>query len=79
MPDGKSPLPKIMAVGIQFAPTPRPERPRELFQVDYKFDGLHTRDVSADGKKFLLVLRPRQKQPPLNLTVVTDWQAIANR
>ena len=79
LPDPKSPLIKVMAVPIQFAPTPRPERPRELFQVDYKYEALHSKDVSADGKKLLMVLRPRQKQPPATLTVVTDWQAIANR
>jgi len=78
-PDPKTQLLKIMAVPIQFAPTPRPERPRELFQVDYRWESIHSKDVSADGKKFLLVLRSRQKQPPPNLTVVTDWQAIANR
>ena len=78
-PDPKTELLKIMAVPIQFAPTPRPEQPRELFQVDYRWESIHSKDVSADGKKFLLVLRSRQKQPPPNLTVVTDWQAIANR
>ena len=78
-PDPKTQLLKIMAVPIQFAPTPRPERPRELFQVDYRWESIHSKDVSADGKKFLMVLRSRQKQPPPNLTVVTDWQAIANR
>jgi Tol biopolymer transport system component len=78
-PDPKTQLLKIMAVPIQFAPAPRPERPRELFQVDYRWESIHSKDVSADGKKFLMVLRSRQKQPPPNLTVVTDWQAIASR
>jgi hypothetical protein len=32
-------------------------------------------DVTADGKKFLAVLNPRQKPQPPRLTVVTDWQA----
>ena len=78
-PDPKTQLLKIMAVPIQFGPAPQAGQPRELFQVDYRWESIHSKDVSADGKKFLLVLRSRQKQPPPNLTVVTDWQAIANR
>jgi Tol biopolymer transport system component len=79
LPDPTSPQAKIMAVPIQFAPTPRPGRPRELFRADIRAGIMHPKDVSADGKKFLLVLGPRQKQPTVNLTVVTDWQAIASR
>ena len=47
---------------------------RELFAAEIS-DGIHTKDVSPDGSKFLLVLKSRDKPPPVRLTVVTDWSA----
>jgi hypothetical protein len=31
-------------------------------------------DVTADGKKFVVVMKSREKPVPPRLTVVTDWQ-----
>jgi Tol biopolymer transport system component len=79
LPDPRSPLTKIMGVAIQLAPVLRAEPPRGLFLSEGKAEALHFKDVAADGKQFLMVLKPRQKQPAANLTVVTDWQARAGR
>jgi hypothetical protein len=35
----------------------------------------HTKDVSLDGSKFLLVLTSRDRPTSARLTVVTDWSA----
>lgn len=43
--------------------------------MDFKATALHTKDVSADGREFLTVLKSREKQPAQNLTVITDRQA----
>ncbi len=66
---------KMMAAAAQFTPQPLFERPRELFTLEFRDDGLHTKDVTPDGRKFLLVLRSREKPIPPRLMVVTDWQA----
>jgi hypothetical protein len=64
----------VMAATVTFAPGLGAGRPRELFGADI-VDGIHTKDVSPDGSKFLLVLKSRDKPPPARLTVVTDWSA----
>ena len=66
---------KVMAAALQFVPQLQAARPRELFTIDLLEGRLHSLDVTADGKKFLAVLNPRQKPQPPRLTVVTDWQA----
>ena len=70
----KVPAPAVMAATVTFTPELGAGRPRELFSAEI-FDGLHTKDVSPDGSKFLLVLKSRDKPPPARLTVVTDWSA----
>ena len=52
------------------------ERPRELFGAEIS-EGLHTKDLSRDGSRFLIVLKSREKPQPARLTVVTDWHAHA--
>jgi hypothetical protein len=64
-----------MAADTRFAPTLQADRRRALFSVDFKATALHTKDVSADGREFLTVLKSREKQPAQNLTVITDRQA----
>ena len=66
---------KIMAAAVRFTPQPLFERPRELFTQEFRDESLHAKDVTPDGKKFLLVLRTREKPIPPRLMVVTDWQA----
>jgi hypothetical protein len=68
-----------MAVSMQLTPRLQAERPRELFPIDFRDDRLHAKDVTADGSKFLMVLRPREKPQPPRLMVVTDWQAKLGR
>jgi Tol biopolymer transport system component/predicted Ser/Thr protein kinase len=70
----KAPQPSMMAVDLTVSPELKAGRPRELFQTEI-FDGLHTKDVSRDGTKFLVVLKSREKPPPARLTVLTDWPA----
>ena len=36
---------------------------------------LHSFDVSADGKRFLIVQTPRTGDNATKLTVVSNWQA----
>jgi hypothetical protein len=59
---------------VTLAPELGAGRPRQLFSAEIA-DGIHTKDVSPDGSKFLLVLRSRDKPQPARLTVVTDWSA----
>jgi eukaryotic-like serine/threonine-protein kinase len=66
---------RMMASTIRFVPGFQAERPRELFQADLNDTTLHPKAVTADGAKFILVLKPRQKPPEPRLTVLTDWQA----
>jgi len=70
----KTPEPAMMAVSLTFSPELTADRPRELFGAEIA-DGIHTRDVSKDGSKFLIVLKAREKPQPPRLTVVTDWHA----
>ena len=70
----KTPEPAMMAVSLTFSPELTANRPRELFGAEIA-DGIHTRDVSKDGSKFLIVLKAREKPQPPRLTVVTDWHA----
>ena len=66
---------KIMAASIAFQPQPKAERPRELLTGDHVENRMHSYDVTADGKKFVVVMKSREKPVPPRLTVVTDWQA----
>ena len=70
----KTPAPSMMAAAVSFSPELKAERPRELFAAEIA-DGIHTRDLSKDGGRFLIVLASREKAPPPRLTVVTDWRA----
>ena len=74
----KSPAPVIMATAMTFSPELTAGRPRELFGAEIA-DGLHTKDVSPDGSKFLIVLKSRDKPQVARLTVVTDWAAQAGK
>lgn len=68
LPDGK-----LMAASIHLSPGLRAERPRELFASPMAIGGLHVYDVSPDGQRFLMVLKPRSSPEPLHLNVVTNW------
>ena len=68
----------MMGVSLELSPRLTIGTPRELFTVDIA-EGLHTKDVTADGKKFLFALASRDKAPEPRLTVVTDWQARVKR
>src|SRR5262245_22998785 len=70
---------RIMVAAIRFAPEFQAERPRELFQTELNDGGLHCKAVTADGTKFIVVLKARQTQSEARLTVVTDWQAKLQR
>ena len=66
---------KVMAVSLQTSPQGvRAEPPRVLFEADYQNGNLHQFDVTPDGQRFLLVLRPTD-QNSTPLTVVSNWQA----
>ena len=68
----KAGAPVMMAAGLTLSPELKAERPRELFAADIS-DGLHTKDVTKDGGRFLVVLKSRDKPQPPRLAVVTDW------
>ena len=74
----KASAPMMMAATVAFTPELSAGRPRELFGADV-MDGLHTKALSPDGDRFLLVLKPREKPQPPRLTVVTDWHAQAGK
>ena len=63
-----------MGVSVTLSPRLQASTPRLLFTADIH-DGLHTKAVTPDGKKFLLVLKSREKPPVPRLIAVTDWQA----
>jgi eukaryotic-like serine/threonine-protein kinase len=75
----KTPESRIMAASIEYTPALQARRPRELFSVVFKDEAMHSKDVTADGSKLLMLLRSRQKQSAPGLTVVTDWQARGTR
>jgi Tol biopolymer transport system component len=68
----KSMVPTMMAAAVTLSPELKAGRPRELFAAEIA-DGLHTKDVSKDGGRFLVVLKSRDKPQPPRLAVVTDW------
>ncbi len=68
----RAPQPSLMAVALTMSPELKAQRPRELFKAEI-VDGLHTKDVSPDGSKFLIVLKSRHTPQPARLTVLTDW------
>jgi len=67
---------KLMAADIHLSPAPRAERPKELFPSNMVEGRLHTYAASADGQRFLMVLKPRSGPEPLHLNVVTNWQRL---
>ena len=62
---------KLMAVDIQTSPTFHAGTPRVVFTGDY----MSVYDLSPDGKRFLMVKPPadRQKAPMDQVTVVLNW------
>ena len=70
----KAGLPVMMAARVTLSPELKAQRPRELFGVEMA-EGIHTRHLSPDGTRFLVVLKSRDKPQPPRLRVVTDWQA----
>jgi len=70
---GVTTTPKLMAVPITYSPRLEAQAPRELLTAEMH-DGLHTKAVTADGNKFLVVLKSREKPPVVRLIAVTDWQ-----
>jgi Tol biopolymer transport system component len=59
----------VRPAGAAFAFT----KPKALFPFGYLFAGTRTYDISADGRKFLMV-KPSVKQvAPTTITVVTNW------
>ena len=67
---------EMMAVTLTASPGLAAAAPRLLLDADLA-EGIHTKAVSADGRRLLLVLDPRdapQTYVP-RLIVVTDWQA----
>src|SRR5262249_10882940 len=67
---------KVMAAAVQTGPEGvHAETPRVLFTADFFAQGLHQFDVTADGKRFLMVLNPHAGGNMDRLTVVTNWQA----
>jgi Tol biopolymer transport system component len=69
-----APTPDIMAVTVSVSPRLQAGSPRHLFSAPIH-DGLHTKAVTADGSRFLIVLQSREKPPVPRLTAVTDWHA----
>jgi Tol biopolymer transport system component len=65
---------KMMAVPVTYSPRLEAQAPREVLTAEMQ-DGLHTKAVTADGSKFLVVLKSREKPPVVRLIAVTDWQA----
>ena len=49
--------------------------PRSLFSAEIEISMLHSFDVTADGKRFLIVQTPRTGDNSTQLTVVSNWQA----
>ena len=49
--------------------------PRSLLSAEIEVGMLHSFDVSADGKRFLIVQTPRTGDNATKLTVVSNWQA----
>jgi Tol biopolymer transport system component len=64
----------IMAVDLQLSPSLRAERPRELFRSTMVDGRLHSYAIGRDGKRFMMVLKPRLSPEPPRLTVVTNWR-----
>ena len=69
----KAPQPIMVAAAVTLTEL-KSQRPRELFKAEI-VDGLHTKDLSPDGTKFLIVLKSRDTPQTARLTVLTDWRA----
>ena len=55
------------------------ETPRVLFSATYTVGPVHEFDVSADGKKFVVILDTRTEAMVNRLTVISNWQAAVGR
>ena len=64
---------KTMSTEIDLGPPIRVGRPRELFTAPGLVESIHFADVTADGKRFIMVQKPRSPEPA-RLTLVTNWQ-----
>ena len=66
----------MMVVTVTTEPTLRVSRPEVLFEGRYMQDpnGALNYDVSADGKRFLMLSEPEvAASPPATLIVVENW------
>jgi eukaryotic-like serine/threonine-protein kinase len=66
---------RMMRAPIQTEPELIVGKPEQLFAAAYHFseDGPPNYDVSADGKRFLMITRGAEEQSPSAIRVVVDW------
>jgi len=64
---------RLMVVGIREAPEPRVSAPQELFGGQFVWERPGNFDVSADGKRFVMVQRTADDRMTEHLRVVLDF------
>jgi Tol biopolymer transport system component len=66
---------KMMAVNVTTQPTFAAESPRLLFESRYERSqaGVAGYDVSADGKRFLMIQSSEPEQPTTQIQIVLNW------
>jgi Tol biopolymer transport system component len=66
----------VMAASIQTSSSGvRVESARELFSAEFQSTSLQEFDVTPDGKRFIMIINPKNETSQDRLTVVTNWKA----
>ena len=65
---------RMMAVDVTTTPSFTPDKPRQLFRGGFvSILNVTSCDVSADGRRFVMILPGQPEAPPTQLNLLLNW------